>query len=109
MDKYDALFVRALKSKSPNFRIKRLYCKIYYRVYSDLHLCEVLRGIIQKYNLMTTKDWIDGLNPNNGWMYGITEDASYYQRCIGVMSSFIRLSPTNSFDGYPVPAVWRNK
>lgn len=109
MNKYDALFVRALKSKSPEFLVKRLYQKIYYHVFSDLHLCQVFSKIVQEHGLMSTKDWIDGLNPNNGWMYGISEDATYYQRCVGVMTSFIRLTPVSSFDNYPVPAVWRNK
>jgi hypothetical protein len=109
MDKYDALFVRALKSKSPKFRVKRLYQKIYYHVYSDIDVCKVLSKVVQEYDLMSTKDWIDGMNPANGWMYGISEEASYYRRCVEVMTSFIRLTPVSSFDNYPMPAVWRNK
>lgn len=109
MNKYDALFVRALKSKSPEFRLAKLYSKIYYHQFSDYHITQVLSKIVKDYDLMQTKDWIEGLNPANSWMYGIPEDATYYQRCVGVMSSFIRLTPITKFQDYPTPAVWRNK
>lgn len=108
MNKHDALFIRALKSRSPDFRIRRLYSKIYYPVFSEFHLTQVLSKIIRDYNLMSVDDWIDGLNPYNGWMYGIAEDATYYQRCVGVMSSFIRLSSVKSFGDFPLPAKFRN-
>lgn len=109
MNKYDALFIRAIKSHSPEFRLRRLYCKVYYHVVSDHHLTQVLSKIVDDYKLMSHKDYIDGLNPANKWMYGIPEHATYYQQCVAVFSSCIRLARVDTFDDYPVPAKWRNK
>lgn len=108
MNKYDALFVRALKSNSPEFRIRRLYCKTYYHVYSESAVVDVLCRIVKQYNLMTATNWIDGLNPVNGWQYGLDLNATYYQRCIALMSSYIRLTEVSRFDNYPIPARFRN-
>lgn len=108
MNKNHALFVRALKAGS-DFRVKRLYQKIYYHEFKDEYLMGVLLGIVKEYNLMKTNDWVDGLNPSNGWMYGVPDTASYCERCVKLMSSFIRLAPISKFKDYPVPAFWRNK
>jgi hypothetical protein len=109
MDKYQALFVRAIKSKSPDFRVKRLYSRFYCSQVAEIHICRVVSKIVEHNNLMSTKDWIDGLNPINGWMYGIDENTSYYERCNKLMYSFIRLTEISKFDKFPLPAFWRNK
>lgn len=108
MNKYDALFVRALKSNSPDFRIRRLYSKLYHHDFSDHHLAQVLSKIVKDYNLMSVKDWIEGLNPVNGWKYGIADDAPYYERCVRLMTSCIRLTCVDVFDNYPYPAKFRS-
>jgi len=109
MNKYDALFVRAVKSNSPEFRVKRLYERFYYHVYSAVHLVGILNRIVENHGLMSSVNWIDGLNPTNGWKYGIDENTSYHERCIAVMSSYIRLSRIDSFDNYPLPAKFKDK
>ena len=109
MDKYQALFVRAIKSKSPDFRVNRLYSKIYCAEVADIHLCKIISKIVEDNNLMSAKDWIDGLNPNNGWKYGIKSDASYWERCNKLMYSVIRLTEVSKFDNLPIPAVWRKQ
>lgn len=109
MNKYDALFVRAIKSKSPEFRLKRLYQKFYCADYTDYHVVGILSRIVDEYDIMQTKDWIDGLNPDNAWKYGCEATDSHYSRCVSVMSSFIRLTRVDKFDNFPLTAYWRNK
>lgn len=105
-----ALFVRAAKSSNPDFRIKRLYEKRYYHIMDYVHVCVILLEIVEKYKLMTARDWIDGLNPDNGWKYGISkhEELPYHDRCVKLMISKIQMTPVKRFEGYPTPAKFRN-
>jgi len=109
MTKYDALFIRAIKSRSPDRRLKRLYSKFYFSEYSDYHFTNILSRIVDEYKIMKTKDWIDALNPDNAWKYGTASTDSYYVRCVAVMCSYVRLTRVSDIPNYPIPASWRNK
>jgi len=109
MNKYDALFVRAIKSKSPEFRLVRLYKRFYRADYTAYHMAGILARIVEEYDMMSSRDWIDGLNPDSHWKYGFDSTTSYHEKCVQIMSSFIRLTRIDKFDNFPLTAYWRNK
>lgn len=110
MDKMEALFVRACKSARPESRINRLYRMFYYggRV-DNAHVVTILRRICDNYNLLTTKDLIDDLNPSNAWKF-VDDDHpySYHELARAVLTSTIRLTEVSKFADYPLPARFRN-
>lgn len=101
MNTKQALFIRALKSSSADFRLKRLYKRYYCNDFNYRHGVSILREIIDSYKLMNTVDWVDGLNPENSWKYGVGSANDYYELCFRVMSSHIRLTSVSSLPGYP--------
>jgi hypothetical protein len=110
MDKVEALFVRAIKSSSPEFRMKRLYARFYCGNYKDYALSGILLRIVDNYGLMRPYDFVDALNPENSWKYDEGKgDISYHEKLINIFSSYIYCTPISKFEGYPRSAAYRNK
>lgn len=102
-----ALFIRALKSKSSEFRFKRVYKRYYCSDFNYRHGVSILLEIVGIYKIMDTVDWVDGLNPENSWKYGVGSANDYYELCFRVMSSHIRLTSVSSLPGYPTPRKFK--
>lgn len=107
MNKDTALFIRAIKCKSTDYRFKRLYSKFYGRGFEWCYGVMILKSIADKYSLMSSSDWIDGLNPDNAWKYGIEDNTNFHKLCFEVLASKIRLTAVKHFEGYPVPRRFR--
>lgn len=108
MDKITALFIRAIKSgESADFRVKRLYQKFYFHTESSKDLAQIISSIVFKYNIMQHRDYIDALNPDNAWKYGIVGEDNYYEKLIKVFKSYIRLTAVSDLPGYPVPSKFK--
>lgn len=107
MEKIEALFVRACKSRNSVARIKSVYRRFYYPEYKPEAVACILTRIASKYNLVKLHEIIDDLNPRDAWKFGCNEESPYYERVVAVMSSTIRLTNVDKFPDYPVPAMFR--
>lgn len=80
----------------------------YHNDYYDVrHVVSILKNIVEENEIMSTNDWIDGLNPDNYWKYGIGEGYTHYEKCVMLMSSHIRLTPVFRFKNFIKPAKFR--
>ena len=101
------LFIRACKSQDPHKRIKSVYRRFYlYKDRSD-YLASILSDICDKYNLLSTKDWIDKLNPSQKIYYIEEDNNDYYQLIVNIMISKIRHSPKSKFPDLIPPIRYR--
>ncbi len=102
MNKYDMLFVRACKSRSPLTRVRSVYHRFYTRTagkHENFNIARILASICDKYNPMSTGDLISALNPDNNWRYGILDEDSHWTAALKIMISHLRLSEVSKFDG----------
>lgn len=108
MNRTQILLIRAIKSNEAERRLKRLYKMFYLNEYYDArHVANILKDIVVENDIMSVTDWIDGLNPDNDWKYGINSYHSYYEKCVMLMSSHIRLTPVFKLKNFIKPAKFR--
>lgn len=107
MNRTQILFIRAVKSNEPERRLRRLYKMFYYGEYDSRHAASILKDIVVENDVMSVTDWIDGLNPDNDWKYGIESGQNYYEKCVRLMSSHIRLTVVSKFKNFIKPAKFR--
>lgn len=120
LDKIQVLFVRACKTSSADYRLKRLYKAFYFGGYEKIedfknysHLARILMDICKSQNLIDPEKLVEELDPNHCWKYNYGVDSegeyNYWRHVMWVLIDRIRHSPTNLFEGYIQPAYWRNK
>lgn len=107
MNRTQILFIRAVKSNEPERRLRRLYKMFYCGDYLSSHMASILKDIVVENDVMSVTDWIDGLNPDNDWKYGIESSQNYYEKCVLLMSSHIRLTAVSQFKNFIKPAKFR--
>ena len=107
MEKTSLLFIRACKSRSPWKRVESVYKRFYYRVADDRAIASLLSQVCDKYAPISTKELIDGLNPNNKWMYANDSD-SYYETVSKVLISHLRLIAVDRINGWVVPRHFKS-
>lgn len=108
MDKYDLLFIRAVKSGSNEFRTKRLYKKFYCSEFKTFHLAQILTNIVERNNMSSPREMVDAFNPDNAWMYEQFGN-TYHDKVVSIMMQFIWKTPTSKIAGYIRPACFRNR
>jgi len=106
VEKTAILFIRACKSRSPWKRVESVYKRFYYRVAEDKFIAMLLNEVCEKYAPISSKELIDGLNPNNKWMYA-NESDGYYATVAKVLISHLRLVAIDKLNGYVVPRRFR--
>ena len=112
------LFIRACKSDGSIRNIMRVYRRFYCCGYETncmpySHLAVILTNIVEDYAThMTAARWIEVLNPQDGWKYGVSNDPASYnysKHVTMVLISIIRLLPVACFPHYPVPCKMRRE
>ena len=109
MNKIQALIIRACKSNSTEYRLKRIYESVYYGQYDPKHMLVILLEIVEKYELIRLRNLVRELNPENAWKFGASVEDSYEQRACKVLISVIRLTEVSKFEGYPKPCKFKEK
>ena len=111
LTKTEILFIRACKSKNPEYRIKRLYKMFYYPEVSDQQGMLILSKIADKAGIFNGRLAVilDGLNPANAWKYRADSDASYLEIACAFLISEVRLTPVSKFEGFILPAKFRKQ
>ena len=109
MDKVQALIIRACKSNSTQYRLKRIYQSVYYGNYDPCHMLVILLDIVEKYKLVRLRYLIQELNPANAWKYGASVEDSYEERACKAFISIIRLTEVAKFEGLPIPSRFKEK
>lgn len=100
MDKREQLFIRACKSNSSQFRLKRLYQKFYYSKYSDHHLMLILVEICEKYCPFTVSDILVEVSPAQHWVLNYSKtEYDFYSHAIRVLTNKIKFSKKDCFTG----------
>lgn len=109
MDKTEALFIRACKSKQPFTRVQSVYRRFYYAGKGDNspHIVSILTRISEKYCPMSLSTFITSMNPDNKWLYG-DESMSYYETVLSIMINHIRYTPVDKFPGLPQPLRFKD-
>ena len=69
----------------------------------------LLATICDKYVKISYADVIDDLNPINRWKFGLDRESDYFDICIAMMISRVRLTPANDFPGLTPPARFRQR
>lgn len=113
----EILFIRACKSNDSIRNIMRVYKKYYYfdrkmMIIPYHHLVVILTNIVEEHAThMTAAKWIEVLNPQDAWKYGVTGDTpyNYLEHVTMVLISIIRLLPVACFPRYPVPCRMRRE
>lgn len=110
MDNIQCLFVRACKSSNALERIQKLYSKFYLsNEFDSRHVAGVLLKIVEdSNNKVKPSEWVDYLNPSNHWKIGAEGD-QYYTVVMKVLISHIRLTVVSDFNGYKIPAKFKEK
>ena len=110
MDNKEALFIRACKSNSQLFRIKRLYKKIYRSSYEEAHVVNILSKIIDSYGLISLNRFlVEYAEPAKYWQFGGTQEDSHNMIMIKATSSIIRLTEVVKFPNLPTPCKFKGK
>ena len=110
MDKLDILFIRACKSQNPNKRLLSLYRRFYSPITAnpEQYIVVILSKLCDKYCRLSTIEILNELDPASiRWVYGGGEKLNYYQKCIKVLVSKIRLEKVSVFEGFISPARFR--
>ena len=110
MDKIQALIIRACKSNSTEYRLKRIYESVYYGQYAPKHMLVILLDIVEKYELIRLRNLVRELNPDTAWWrHAIEIVECYEERACKVLISAIRLTEVSKFEGYPIPCKFKEK
>jgi hypothetical protein len=109
MDKVTALLIRACKSNSTEYRLKRIYKSAYYGKYDCRHMLNILLNIAESYQLTSLRKLVIELDPANAWKYGGKESDLYEERACKALISVIRLTAVVKFEGLPVPRRFKEK
>lgn len=110
MTNTEQLFIRACKSLNPELRVRIVYRR-FYGSYDDNHDADIaylLTKIVDKYDLVSTIDLIESLNPMDKWKYA-NDDDLYLTIVMKVMISKIRLCEISKLDGFKKPLRFRHE
>lgn len=103
MKMLDQLFIRACKSGDANKRIKSVYRRFYHYDYDSANIVHILAKICDNQLQFSAIDLISELSPNNNWKY----PDNYWEKCVNILISKIRLSEVSKFDGLVAPLKFR--
>ncbi len=109
MDNTTQLFIRACKSQSTNYRLKRLYSSIYCGEYNHAHVKHILTKIVEEHQLTSITKLMCEIDTDSKWKYGVSDDANHNEHMIAVLASIIRLTEVSKLKGYKVPTRFRRK
>jgi len=108
MNKTDILIIRACKSGSVEFRLKRLYEHTYYGEYNAAHMARILVKIVETHELKSLdKILFEYLHPDKLWMFGASREDSFDEVVCKACISIIRLSPVSCLEGFIIPRKFR--
>ena len=115
MNNTEQLLVRACKSSNATKRLFSVYRRFYLNnkgkremIYTNLSI--ILLDLVRKHNPIEVFKLVDSLNPISAMFYvDDYENYTYYEHVFGVLVSHIKLSNVSDFDGYKIPAMFRNK
>jgi hypothetical protein len=109
MTKLEILFIRACKSSSYEYRLKRLYKMFYYGDFNWTHMLSILVGIVSDNRLINVDQLVRQgyLNPEKAWQYGAEDDWPYERRAAYAMISIIRLTKVSDLVGFIKAAKFR--
>jgi hypothetical protein len=112
MNKTKQLLVRACKSFNPHVRLRSVYKRQYWRGAPDhlldFYIAELLSGLCDDYDIITTSKLVSALHPDNAWKHGLKSDDDYYTRVVKVLTSKIRLTKVAKFPGLTSPLRFKN-
>lgn len=106
MTNTEQLFIRACKSLQPEVRVKSVYRRFYGNYPDDVYIRNiplVLLNIIENNNIMTVRQLVDDLLPDNNWRYEHKKDDNYMILLRKVFISRIRLSEVSKLPGFKKP------
>lgn len=107
METITNLIIRACKSKDPHTRLKSVYRRFYLMDLDGCdHLINILSQICEEYNLMSLTDYIYATMPYNRWLH---DDSPYNDVRYSILFHRVRHAKTTEFEGYRIPARYRNK
>lgn len=107
MNKVEQIFIRACKSADPYTRLQSVYRHFYYADYSNKAVVNILVDICGKHGLLSIGDIVNDLAPYNDWKYSSEENIDYWEKCVHVLCSTIRLSSVDKFSGLTPPLRFR--
>lgn len=107
MDKTELLIIRACKSLDPETRLVSVYKRKYGNYDGkDCYIAMILENICEKFDLVKTSDLLRDLHPDNQWKFNITDsitNINYWSLVKRILTSLIRLTPIDKFDGFISP------
>lgn len=105
MNTTEMLWIRACKSLNRQKRLKSVYRRFYsYEPLTKYNLSQILVQIVTEYELISTVELIDALNPNKY----IDDKRDYWTRVADTLVSAIALTnPYEKFQGYIAPKRFR--
>ncbi|MGZ7118229.1 MAG: hypothetical protein ACXVH2_00820 [Methanobacterium sp.] len=108
MTNTEQLFIRACKSLNPELRVRSVYRRFYGDYYNAANTSYLLINICNKYDLVSIKDLIEDLNPDNKWKYAYVDD-SYWALVMNILISKIRLTEISKLPELKKPLRFRHE
>jgi hypothetical protein len=114
MNKLDQLFIRACKVNNDTERLISVHRRFYFsgqlsRERRFAVIAGRLEGIVFEYNPSKLRDFMVDMHPDNSWKFGLVERSDHWERCVAVLSSYIRYTEVSKFPGITPPAKFRSK
>ena len=104
MNSLQLLLVRACKTRDPQKRLESVYRRYYYNGgMQSADMVSILNNICREYIPNSSEKLINNLNPAQAFMYGCDKNTPYFDLCLKVLISHIRLTAADDIPGYKYP------